>query len=196
MTAFSAIALIVQTSVGLMFLASGLAKTLHPSRFVDGLRHYGISRAVFAMPVAIGLLLLELSLAACHIVGWRIEVTALAGSITTLLIGAAVFTALRSGSNVPCLCFGANPSEKLSSHTLIRLALLLIAEFSLVGFKLWALEWPMLHQVNSRTALQLLIASTMSLVLVSWLITLFEVIRSHLKLASVERAAVPWPTTD
>lgn len=167
---------ILQIGVGLVFLVSGASKALHPLQFARGLQHYGISREEIAVPLAIAFVFLELALAVSHITGLGMRLAAPVGFGTLLMTGIVVFVALRRGSTAPCLCFG-NPTESVSSRTLLRVAVVLLAESAVAGLQSMRSDWPTLYGLEPSVALHVLVSAVLGVVLVSWSLTAFEMLR-------------------
>lgn len=176
MSGLSLTVLILQSGVGVVFLVSGASKALHPLQFAQGLQHYGISRTEIAVPLAISFVLLELFLAVSHITGLWMRLAAPLGWGTLLTTGIVVVVALRRGSTAPCLCFG-NSTETVSSRTLLRVVVVLLAESVVAGLQSMRSDWPTIQVLEPTVALHVLISAVMGAILVSWSLTAFEMLR-------------------
>jgi hypothetical protein len=119
--------LVVQVALGLVFLASGLAKMWHPLAFARGVVAY---RVIFERPArVVGLLVppTEMLLAGAHLTGFALMPLAACGLVMLACFVLAVGTVLWRGSATECQCFG-NDGQAISSVTITRILVLAIGE--------------------------------------------------------------------
>lgn len=116
----------VQLLLGVVFLAAAVGKLRRPSRFVLTIRGFELLPSILSGPAAGALVALEAFVGISLLSGWglRISVPIAGGLLVTFAI--AVGINLSRGNVVPCGCFGS-PSERISTRTLARLGLLMLA---------------------------------------------------------------------
>jgi len=133
-SALSHFALAFQFGLGIVFFLSVLSKLRQPLTFVQNIIQYDILPAQFAYIFGLLLILLEAFLAITFLTG-RLSYLVLPLAMALLIIFlAAVGTNLWRGRKIACSCFG-NPSEQISSRTVVRLLLLLATVLLLMVLK-------------------------------------------------------------
>lgn len=127
---------VVQLTLGIVFTTSSAAKVMSLKRFLRGIREYDILPARLTIIVGLAIVLGELFLAFAHLTGLLLAIAVPFGILLLCSFVSAVGTNLIRNRTVPCYCFGTGEEEAISSRSLIRLALVLVAECSLV-YSLW-----------------------------------------------------------
>jgi hypothetical protein len=136
-------ALALRLCVAGTFAWSAINKVLSPNRFVDAVRRYhllphgqgverGVAYAIVALETvtAVGLVIPDLVLAGC-----------LTGLLLTVIFSAAVITNLMRGRQIPCGCFGDDPTP-ISAITVVRLLLIAVALGVLLALLPWGRGYP------------------------------------------------------
>jgi hypothetical protein len=126
---FGMVSVVVQLTLAAIFLFSFSTKIKNVNAFAAGVGDYGILGRGLSRIYAKCIVGLELMLTVSHSTGWLLPVLALIGTLmlTTFLIGVVIV--YRRGTSTPCHCFGN--SEMVSSRSILRLALVLLAEVGL-----------------------------------------------------------------
>jgi hypothetical protein len=127
----------MQLLLGVVFVAAAVTKLRRPSRFVLAVREYALIPSSLSGLVAGGLVALEAFVGISLLAGWglAISVPIAAGLLGTFAF--AVGINLRRGNIVACGCFGS-ASERISSRTLARIGLLMLAVVVLAVIRLSA----------------------------------------------------------
>jgi hypothetical protein len=116
--------LLLQFVVGLTFLASVIAKLQAPALFFDGLRDYKMLPRSGVRQAGILVIAIESLIAFSYLSGSLLRTV---GLLALVLLGSFLLIttiALKRGTQVKCLCFGASRVEPLSARTAIRILLL------------------------------------------------------------------------
>ncbi len=122
----------LQFLLGGVFLVAATAKVREPSRFISTLRKYELVPYALCGPVAAMVMAAESFVAISLLWGWAVEIgVSIAGSLLAVF-AVAVGINLRRGRVVPCGCFGS-VSEQISSRTLARIGLLILAVAGLIA---------------------------------------------------------------
>ncbi len=130
---------VTQLALGLVFLASSLAKLRDPAAFARGVASYELLPQGLARSAGYALIPLEALLACAHLTGLWLRPGALLGAAMLCVFALGVAINLRRGRGLPCFCFSARGGELLSARTLARLGLLLAGECLLLSdAALWA----------------------------------------------------------
>lgn len=112
--------------VGLVFLASALAKLLYPEAFVAAAQGYEVLPATLVRPVALAFPWFELLVGACLLAGLYTRLAAWAAAGLMVLFMGLMGLALLQGKQIDCGCFVGLISETIGPSTLIRDAVLLL----------------------------------------------------------------------
>jgi hypothetical protein len=116
---------VVVTSLGIVFLLAAIGKMRHPGLFAEAVRNYEILPGPLVPLSAAILIGVESFLATAFLTGLLIEIATPLAAATLLVFVAAVTINLVRKRSIPCGCFGES-QERISTRTLIRLALLLL----------------------------------------------------------------------
>lgn len=168
--------LVLQFVVGLSFLAAAFGKIQARALFFDGLRDYRMLPS-WAVPHA-GVLLIAVEglIAFSYLSGWLQQSV---GILTLALLGSflvVTLVALKRGTSIKCLCFGASDTEPLSERTLIRIALLGIVVIVLLAQS--AKQTPLLGaRYSAGTTLLALTCAVLVQVLASWALATADILR-------------------
>lgn len=119
---------VLQTSLGLVFLLSGIGKLRSASEYFDQLREYRVVPASLVLPVGVLIVTAELALAVAHLLGWQLYIATRVSLLMLLAFVSVVSVLLHRKRDAPCLCFGAKSGERVSRRTLGRLCLLMAGE--------------------------------------------------------------------
>ncbi len=112
--------------LGLVFLASALAKLLYTEAFVQAVQAYEVLPATLVRPVALAFPWLELLIGACLLAGLYTRPAALAAAGLMVLFMGLMGLALLQGKQIDCGCFVGLISETVGPSALIRDAVLLL----------------------------------------------------------------------
>lgn len=164
----------IRIAVGLVFAFAVAQKLRNPDRLVAKLGDLEMLPRELAAPAAALLIASELLVAAAHLSDIGI---AIAAPATLALLGifvAATGWALRRGAAIPCLCFGADHEDVVSSKTMARLTVLAAAE---------AVVWiDARSPASSReqggevgNAILVLAFALLGIVIVSWILSLPDI---------------------
>lgn len=118
--------LLARLVVGLVFVASALAKLLYPEAFVAAVQGYEVLPGAMVRPVALAFPWLELLVGACLVVGLHTRLAASAAAGLMVLFMGLMGLALLLGKQIDCGCFVGLISETVGPSTLIRDAVLLL----------------------------------------------------------------------
>lgn len=119
--------LLVQLSLGLVFLGAFAAKLRAPGAFLRGVADYEVLPKPAALAVGALLIPVEGLLAAAHLSGWLLTPAVVTGSLLLVNFAVAVDVNLRRQRDLSCHCFGSG-GERISSRTLARLYLMIGGE--------------------------------------------------------------------
>lgn len=125
--------LLVQLSLGLVFLAAFATKVRAPADFLRGIAEYEILPPSLARAAGILLIPMEGFLALAHLTGWMLAPASIAGLVTLSAFAVAVGVNLRRRRDLPCHCFGGGGGERISGKTLARLVLMLGGELGVLA---------------------------------------------------------------
>ncbi len=112
--------------IGLVFLASALAKLVYTEAFVQAVQAYEVLPATLVRPVALTFPWLELLIGACLLAGLYTRPAALAAAALMVLFMGLMGLALLQGKQIDCGCFVGFISETVGPSALIRDAVLLL----------------------------------------------------------------------
>lgn len=140
----------LQLVLGAVFLTAAVTKLRNPLRFVAAMRAYELLPRVLTQPLAVSLIVIESLLGISLLWGWMLDVSVPAAGVLLLAFGVAVGVNLRRGRVVPCGCFGS-VSERISTRTLARLGLLLLAAIGLEVLRITS-SFPPLNVANLATS--------------------------------------------
>lgn len=175
----SELGLVLQLSVGLVFLLSSTTKVIDLEKFVTGLERYDIfpkSVVRLASAVIIGG---ELVIAVSHLSGYLLDRTAPVAVGMLLIFMIAVARAVSRGDQVPCLCFGSGSAELVSTRTLIRLVLLIFAE-TIIWFDVFTSQRPRLAlEFGARNVLLAICTASLLLAALRWIFAGPDLYRIH-----------------
>jgi uncharacterized membrane protein YphA (DoxX/SURF4 family) len=130
---FREIDLVLQLTIGVVFLLSAIGKLRDPSGFAQGLAEYELVPRRLSYSAALILTASEALLALSHLTGWMLQLAAPLGICLLVCFALAVGANLRRGRILPCYCFGGRGKEYISGATLARLIMLISAEASLTA---------------------------------------------------------------
>lgn len=173
------ILLIFQLAVGLVFLLSGITKLADREAFSHGLNQYDILPSRLVRPIGELIIVGELAIAASHLSGRLL--TAVVPIAVGLLLAFlfVVARAVRKGHHVPCLCFGVGSTELVSTRSLVRLALLVLAETG-VWLSLSSGQRPRSwHELDAGDTIFVISAASLSLVALRWSFAIQDLFRLH-----------------
>ncbi len=122
------IELVVQYTIGLMFLFSAVSKLGDPDGFARAITEYDVLPRRVSYYVSFLLIGTEGLLALGHLTGWALTVISPMGICVLICFGVAVGVNLQRGRSLPCYCFGRRGGELISKVTLARIIILAIAE--------------------------------------------------------------------
>lgn len=152
----------VQLLLGVVFVAAAVTKLRKPSRFVLAVRGYELIPSSLSGPVAGGLVALETFVGVSLLSGLGMQISVpMAGGLLVTFAG-AVGINLSRGNIAPCGCLGS-ASERISTRTLARLGLLMLAVGVLALVQLSANPSPLTSGtlvVDSAGGLQRLVLAT------------------------------------
>lgn len=123
---------ILSKAIGLTFAYAVVAKMAGFRHLVSGIRRYALVPDRIAGPSAASLIFFEGVIAFTHVSGTALQIIAPATAILLGIFCAITVAALLRGEERPCLCFGANRDDRVDSHTLFRISLLLLCELVLI----------------------------------------------------------------
>ena len=115
----------IRMAIGLLFLVTATGKLKNPREFARGIIEYQVLPAYLGVPSAWVVIALELSVGVGFITAWNPQFF---GSVAVALLSIfliAIAVNVYRGTSPPCYCFGQASSERLSSRSLIRVAVLL-----------------------------------------------------------------------
>jgi hypothetical protein len=164
-------ALIVELTVGFVFLGAALSKARSFGPFTDGLLEYDLIAPALVRPVGAALIALELALAVAHLTGALLLWAAAFGLVFLAGLEAVVLVTVARGRQVPCLCFGVTDREAMGVGTGIRIASLIAAEALLLKQSI-ATGAPSLDGVPSTDAIAAGVCAGLALIAISWLFEL------------------------
>jgi hypothetical protein len=118
---------VIQLTIGIVFLLSSASKLWDRRGFTEGLIAYRIIALSWVPLAAMTVIALEVFIALSHLSGYLLHVGALIGLGLISIFSVAVGVNLKRGRSVPCYCFGTSES-RISIGTLMRLALLAAGE--------------------------------------------------------------------
>lgn len=130
---FREIDLILQLTVGVVFLLSAMAKLRDPRGFLRGLAEYELFPRRLSYGVGSVVMGIEALLAVSHLTGWKLNLAAPLGMCLLGCFALAVGANLWRGRIVHCYCFGRRGKEYISGATLARLIMLISVEGSLTA---------------------------------------------------------------
>lgn len=125
--------LLLQLSLGLVFLGAFATKALAPAAFLRGVTAYEILPPPLARAAGAVLIPIEGLLALAHLTGWLLVPASWVGLVTLSAFAVAIGVNLWRRRDIPCHCFGSGGGERISRTTLARLALLLGAELAVLA---------------------------------------------------------------
>jgi hypothetical protein len=120
--------LVMQLAVGMVFLLSVSSKVMHPKAFARGVADYQLLPDSLAFGIGLLLIPVEIIFAISHLSGWSLAYIAPITLATLFCFAVAVAINVKRGRVLPCHCFGGQHGEKISTRTLVRLAMLIAAE--------------------------------------------------------------------
>ena len=159
-----------------VLLISALAKSRHPALFAQTIREYKLMPNAAAWPSSVTILAAESGLAAALLAGWHTTAAALAATVLFGVFAIAVLVNVARRRAVTCGCFGRQ-DEPISTRTLSRLALLMVASSALS----WMTSFPSTSEPpiadwSMRTASALALGTGL-LVAAAWLLYIPELWR-------------------
>jgi hypothetical protein len=162
--------LIVQLTVGVVFLLSAVGKLRNPRAFAFGIEDYEILPDRLASSAAVLIIVFESWVAIAHITGkgLRLAVPVAFGLLASFAIAVAVN--LRRGRVLSCYCFDAGGGKSISRLTLFRLLLLISTEIFL--FASPSKGWISMQSHNAAAIGLTFCWVTFVLVASSWLLSL------------------------
>lgn len=116
----------VQLSVGIVFLAAVIPKVHHPRAFVRNVGAYRLLPEPLTVPVALCVVAMESFLTLTLLTSWMVRVALPLAALLLTAFSIAIAMNLHRGRRIRCGCFGGE-SERISTRSLVRLALLLVA---------------------------------------------------------------------
>jgi Methylamine utilisation protein MauE len=125
--------LLVQLSLGLVFLAAFATKVRAPAELLRGIAEYEVLPPSLARAAGILLIPMEGFLALAHLTGWMLAPASIAGLATLSAFTVAVSVNLGRRRDLPCHCFGGGGKERISRKTLARLLLMLGGELAVLA---------------------------------------------------------------
>lgn len=128
----TSLGLVLRFILGLTLLWAGISKFKQWSRLVHGVIEYHILPPAPARLYGRLLPLLEVGTGALLFLGILVRAAALLASLMFLSFAIAVSINLARRRDMPCFCFGADSTDKLGWHTLIRILLLLSFTLGLI----------------------------------------------------------------
>ncbi|HYO12038.1 MAG TPA: MauE/DoxX family redox-associated membrane protein [Thermoanaerobaculia bacterium] len=120
--------LVVQLTLGLVFLLSAAGKLRRPAAFLRGVAEFEILPAPLAYAFGAFLIPVEGFLAVAHLTGWGLGVAAPLGVVTLLAFAAGVGINLRRNRDLLCHCFDSLRGERVSARSLAQIVLLMAGE--------------------------------------------------------------------
>ena len=147
----SALRLLAQLALGMVFAGAAAAKLRDPAAFLRGVVDYDLLPRRGALAAGALLLPLEGLLAFCLLSGWLLGAALPGAGALLAVFFAAVATNLARHRKVPCYCLGGDEGEAISPRTLVRLALLLAAA-ALAGTERQAWRRPLTRWTAARVA--------------------------------------------
>jgi hypothetical protein len=124
---------VLQLALGATYTAAVASKLRSPRALLAGLEVRGLSSSWLRYAVIIVIVPFELWLALAHLFGWSLQTAAAAGAILIAGFGVITGVELWNGRRVPCLCFDSSGSEIISRDTLLRQALIVVAQLLLLS---------------------------------------------------------------
>jgi hypothetical protein len=125
--------LLVQLSLGLVFLAAFVTKVRAPAAFLRGVAEHEILPPPLARAAGALLIPTEGFLGLAHLTGWMLIPALFLGLATLSAFALAVGVNLRRRRDLPCHCFGSGNGERISGKTLARLSLMLGGELAVLA---------------------------------------------------------------
>ena len=125
--------LLVQLSLGLVFLAAFAAKVSAPRAFLEGVAEYEVLPPPAARAAGVLLIPLEGFLSLAHLTGWMLMPALFLGLASLSTFAMAVGVNLQRQRDLPCHCFGSGGGERISGKTLARLFLMLGGELAILA---------------------------------------------------------------
>ena len=139
----SDLANILRYTVGITLLAAGIAKLQNFTQFVEGVLHYQVLPPVLARWYGYILPAAEIGTSIFLIFGVWVKFAAIAAGVMFGSFAIAVALNLWRKRQMPCYCFGADVSDNIGRHTLVRIFLLMFFTISLLYI------WP--AEISSRS---------------------------------------------
>jgi hypothetical protein len=171
------ITLILQFTIGVVFLLSALGKLWDPLAFARGVEEYEIVPESMTVTAGIMIIIIEAWLAVSHLTGYWLRLAAPIGMALLSVFTVAGVLNLRRGRVLPCHCFGVGSSEAVSGRTLLRLALLLTVESCFLVKPAWTRDWYALRNGLRGAEVRLAVCWVALLIIaLSWLMSLPELI--------------------
>jgi len=128
----SDLANILRYTIGIALLAAGIAKFQNFSRFVEGVLHYQVLPQVLARWYGHILPIVEICTSIFLIAGVWVKFAAFVAEVMFGSFAIAVAINLWRKRQMPCFCFGADVSDNIGRHTLVRIFLLMFFANTLV----------------------------------------------------------------
>ena len=119
---------VLQLVVAIVLLQSFVGKIVRPIAFLRGVTEYRVLPRSFAYTGGVVVIAVEGLGAMAHFTGLMLGVIAPLLLCLFVLFGWVAVVILKRGDKTPCLCFGSRGDEDVSRLTLIRLAMLALAE--------------------------------------------------------------------
>lgn len=144
------LAVLARVSLGLVFLAAGLAKVVDSSTFAKFLRSWRANPGWIEGMIARVLPMLEVGTGALLLTGFRARLVGLFATSLLLFFTALVLLVIRRGTSVSCGCFGQLDKRPVSVRTVHRNLLLAAVGLTVVVASPTALGVEDLGHVTSR----------------------------------------------
>lgn len=125
----------LQLLLASIFLVAAVSKAARPARFVKAVRDYELLPRELSAPVAGAVVTAEAFVAGSLFSGWALGAGILVANVLLSIFAIAVGANLRRGHDVSCGCFGSS-TERISSRTLTRIGLLMLAGIALAALRL------------------------------------------------------------
>lgn len=117
----------IRIVAGAILLWSSIAKLKQPHDFLQTVYSYELVGPAIGMIVAMVLPWLELLLGMCLLLGVLSGGALLGGVLLSVIFTVAIASVLYRGLDISCGCFGAGQGHAISTATLLRSAMLLLA---------------------------------------------------------------------
>jgi len=170
---------LLQLSVGTIFLGSSLGKLRQPGRFLDGVRQYRIVPNRFASIIGCSIIVAEVIIAVSHLSGWLLAFIVPGSLLLLSSFFVAVLLVVRRGDIVECQCFGGSGQQVVSKRTASALALLILSELFLYGLLAAGYRAATLHTLGLGELLAASACTGVTLIFVSWILAAPDVVAAR-----------------